>query len=208
MTTAALSPLTEARGRQQGLDSPDSCPSARLQRSSDGHDTTRTGCQNLSGCHNGMYLGHLLSSARHVSTLLHPYCTPGSFPYAYKRKVQGPLTEGWPRGEGRDGARTGPLAPSCVDACNPLLQAHPTWARDKHEGRGFHLSRLSPSGFSSPLRAPSRADPSGLGHAATIYSSVQGPPGFETPTRLKKMKEKFKKMSHLKRRAMIKGRCT
>jgi hypothetical protein len=33
-----------------------------------------------------------------------------------------------------------------------------------------------------PLRAPSRADPSGLGHAATIYSSVQGPPGVETPT--------------------------
>jgi hypothetical protein len=28
----------------------------------------------------------------------------------------------------------------------------------------------------------SRADPSGLGHAATIYSSVQGPPGVETPT--------------------------
>jgi hypothetical protein len=51
------SPLTEARGRQQGLDSPDSCPSSRLQRSSDSHDTTRTGCQNLSGCHDGMYLG-------------------------------------------------------------------------------------------------------------------------------------------------------
>jgi hypothetical protein len=34
----------------------------------------------------------------------------------------------------------------------------------------------------SPLRAPSRADPSELGHAATIYSSVQGPPGVETPT--------------------------
>ena len=33
---------------------------------------------------------------------------------------------------------------------------------------------LSPLFF--PLRAPSRADPSGLGHAATIYSSVQGPP--------------------------------
>jgi hypothetical protein len=40
---------------------------------------------------------------------------------------------------------------------------------------------MSPSGFSS-LRAPSRADPSGLGHATTIYSSVQGPPGVETPT--------------------------
>jgi hypothetical protein len=68
-----------------------------------------------------------------------------------------------------------------VDACNPLLQAHPTWARDKHEGRGFPLLRLSPSGF-FPLRAPSRADPSGLGHAVIIYSSVQGPPGFETST--------------------------
>jgi hypothetical protein len=34
----------------------------------------------------------------------------------------------------------------------------------------------------SPLCAPSRANPSGLGHAATIYSSVQGPPGVETPT--------------------------
>jgi hypothetical protein len=31
-----------------------------------------------------------------------------------------------------------------------------------------------------PLIAP--LDPSGLGHAATIYSSVQGPPGVETPT--------------------------
>jgi hypothetical protein len=27
------------------------------KRSSDGHDTTRTGSQNLSGCHDGMYLG-------------------------------------------------------------------------------------------------------------------------------------------------------
>jgi hypothetical protein len=34
----------------------------------------------------------------------------------------------------------------------------------------------------SPLCAPSRADPSGLGHAATIYLSVQGPPGVKTPT--------------------------
>jgi hypothetical protein len=38
-----------------------------------------------------------------------------------------------------------------VDACNPLLQAHPTWARDKYEGRGFPLLRLSPSGFFPPL---------------------------------------------------------
>jgi hypothetical protein len=101
------------------------------------------------------------------------------------RKVQGPLTEGWPRGEGRDDAHK-PLALSHADACNPLLQAHPTWARDKHEGRGFPLLRLSPSGSISPLRAPSRADPSGLGHAATIYSSVQGPPGVKTLTLIDK----------------------
>jgi hypothetical protein len=57
VTTAALGPLMEARGRQQGLDSPDSCPSARLQRSSDDHDITQTGRQNLSGRHDGVYLG-------------------------------------------------------------------------------------------------------------------------------------------------------
>jgi hypothetical protein len=85
-------------------------------------------------------------------------------------------------GKDGTGARVRPLAPSRVDACNPLLQAHPTWARDKHEGRGISTShaRLPPA--ASPLRAPSRADPSGLGHAATIYSSIQGPPGLETPT--------------------------
>jgi hypothetical protein len=57
LTMAALGPLTEARGRQQGLDGPDSCPSARLQRSSDGHGITQTGRQNLSGRHDGVYLG-------------------------------------------------------------------------------------------------------------------------------------------------------
>jgi hypothetical protein len=62
------------------------------------------------------------------------------------------------------------------------LQTVAPHTKIKHEGRGFHLSRLSPFGFSSPLRVPSHANPSGLGHAATIYSSVQGPPGFETPT--------------------------
>jgi hypothetical protein len=185
MTTAALSPLTEARGRQQGLGSPDSCPSARLQRSSDGHDTTRTGCQNLSGCHDGMYLGRKLSSARHVSTLLHPHCTPGSFPCAYKRKDQGPLTEGWPRGEGRDrrsreAARSLPRGTLVTPYCKRTRPGRGT----NTKATGF--PPLTPVSLRppSPLRAPSRADPSGLGHAATIYSSVQGPPGLETPTGL------------------------
>jgi hypothetical protein len=46
---------------------------------------------------------------------------------------------------------------------------------------GFPFYACLPPAF-PPLRAPSRADPSRLGHAATIYSSVQGPPGVETPT--------------------------
>jgi hypothetical protein len=69
------------------------------------------------------------------------------------------------------------LSLSHADACNPLLQAHPTWAQGNTKATGFPLCL-----FSSPLRAPSRADPSGLGHVATIYSSVQGPPGVETLT--------------------------
>jgi hypothetical protein len=70
------------------------------------------------------------------------------------------------------------LSLSHADACNPLLQAHPTWAQDNTKAAGFPF-RLSPF---LPLRAPSRANLSGLGHAVTIYSSVQGPPGVETPT--------------------------
>jgi hypothetical protein len=35
---------------------------------------------------------------------------------------------------------------SRVDACNPLLQAHPTWARDEHEGRGISTSLTPVSG--------------------------------------------------------------
>jgi hypothetical protein len=45
-----------------------------------------------------------------------------------------------------------------VDACNPLLQAHPTWARDEHEGRGIPTSLTPVSGrlTSPPSRSASR----------------------------------------------------
>jgi hypothetical protein len=65
-------PPTEARRRQQGSDSPDSCTSTGFERSSDGHVITWTGQQHLSDSHVGMYIGLWLLSARHVSTLLHP----------------------------------------------------------------------------------------------------------------------------------------
>jgi hypothetical protein len=64
-----------------------------------------------------------------------------------------------------------------VDACNPLLQAHPTWARDEHEGRGTSTSLTLDSGHlaSPPFALAHALDPSGLGHAA--HSLV----GFGTP---------------------------
>jgi hypothetical protein len=65
-------PLTEARRRQQGSDTLDSCTSTGLKRSSDGHNITRTERQNLSDSHDGMYIGLWLPFARHVSTLLQP----------------------------------------------------------------------------------------------------------------------------------------
>jgi hypothetical protein len=71
----------------------------------------------------------------------------------------------------REDGLTDRLSLSLANACNPLLQAHPPWAQDNTS----HGSLFPPC-------VPSRADPSGLGHAATIYSSIQGPPGVETPT--------------------------
>jgi hypothetical protein len=107
-----------------------------------------------------------------------PHCTPGSSPYAYKRKNQGPLTEGWPRGdEDETGARVRPLAPS------PAWTLVTPYCKRTRPGRGTNtkaagfppLSRPSPATF-LPLRARPRADPSGLGHAATFHLSAQGPP--------------------------------
>jgi hypothetical protein len=79
----------------------------------------------------------------------------------------------------------GPLASlSRVDACNPLLQAHPTWARDEHEGRGIPTSLTPVSGrlASPPFVLALALDPSGLGHAATLTRRPKGPPGLGTPT--------------------------
>jgi hypothetical protein len=71
-----------------------------------------------------------------------------------------------------------------VDACNPLLQAHPTWARDEHEGRGIPTSLTPVSGrlASPPFALALTLDPSGLGHAATLTRRPKGPPGLGTPT--------------------------
>jgi hypothetical protein len=71
----------------------------------------------------------------------------------------------------------GPLASlTRVDACNPLLQAHPTWARDEHEGRGISTSLTPVSGrLASPLRARPRARPIWAGARGTLTRRLRDP---------------------------------
>jgi hypothetical protein len=84
-------------------------------------------------------------------------------------------------GEGRDDTRIGlSLSPTRTLVIPYCKRTRPRRGTNT-KAAGFPFYACLPPAL-SPLRAPSRADPSGLGHAATIYSSVQGPPGFETPT--------------------------
>ena len=188
MTTVALGLLTEARGRQQGLDSPNSCP---LAASRQAPALLRRPRHHTSWVPKSLRLPrrHVLRALALLrwtrSTLLYPHCTPGSSPCAYKRKDQGPLREGWPRGdEDETGARLGLLAPSPAwTLVSPYCKRTRLRRGANTKAAGSTLSCLPPSGcLLSPLRVPPCVDPSGLGHAATIHSSVQGPPGFETPT--------------------------
>jgi hypothetical protein len=117
-----------------------------------------------------MYTGLWLLSARHVSTLLHPHCTPGPSPYIYKRKVQGPRIK---KVAAREDELTNRLS---LSPSRTLVT--PYYKRIR---TGRRTTRAAVPLIVPPC-VPSRADPSGLGHAATIYSSVQGPPGVETPT--------------------------
>jgi hypothetical protein len=124
-----------------------------------------------------MYIGLWLPSARHVSTLLHPPIVHlGPLLTSIKGRSRALVREGGRAGERADarGSRPLSLSLSLANAYNLLLQAHPPWAQDN--------TKAAVSPYCFPPCVPSRTDPSGLGHAATIYSSVQGPPGVETPT--------------------------
>jgi hypothetical protein len=91
---------------------------------------------------------------------------------------------------GRAGPRTGQalswgrsLPSPAWTLVTPLLQAHPTWARDEHEGRGTSTSLTLDSGHlaSPPFALAHALDPSGLGHAAHSLVGF-GTPCLETPT--------------------------
>jgi hypothetical protein len=70
-----------------------------------------------------------------------------------------------------------------VDACNPLLQAHPTWARDEHEGHEISTSLTPDSGHLSPPFAIGLA-PTHLGWGTRRHFTrrPRDPPGLEMPT--------------------------
>jgi hypothetical protein len=153
MTTAALSPL-----RKQGDVSKDSTApttilpqgsSAPLMATTPHEQGAKISPAATTACTYG-------SSSSLLDTLAHcyiPHCTPGPSPYAYKRKVQGSRTRRLATRENGP-ARKAP-ALSHADACNPLLQAHPTWAQDNTKDAGFPF-RLSPHppSCSVSLRAP------------------------------------------------------
>jgi hypothetical protein len=83
-----------------------------------------------------------------------------------------------------------PLAPSPAwTLVTPYCKRTRPGRGTNTKAAGFPPPSLAPAALSSPLRAPSCADPSGLGHAATFHSSAQGPPGLETPTKFKGKKE-------------------
>jgi hypothetical protein len=123
-------PLTEARRRQQRSDSPDSCTSTGLKRSSDGHDITWTGRQNLSDSHDGMYIGLWLPFARHDSTLLHLPLYIWALSLHLQKEGPGLSYEEVAARENGLAHKVLALSLSHANACNPLLQAHPPWAQD------------------------------------------------------------------------------
>jgi hypothetical protein len=73
----------------------------------------------------------------------------------------------WPRG------RTGRHARLSL-SLSPMQTLVTPYCKRIRPGRKTTRGHSFPLLF--PPCVPSRADPSGLGHAATIYSSVQGPP--------------------------------
>jgi hypothetical protein len=101
----------------------------------------------------------------------------------------------------RDGARK-PLAPSHADACNPLLQAHPTWAQGNTKAAGFLFSacllflppfvlRLAPThlGWDTRRQFTRRSrDPPGSKRrqvsSSTTCSTLISPPMFTFPSRI------------------------
>jgi hypothetical protein len=155
MTTAALSPL-----RKQGDVSKDlTAPTAVLPPGSSAPPTattphepgTKTSPAATTACTYGTSSSLLDTLARcYIS-----HCTPGPSPYAYKRKDQGPLTEGWPRGGGRDGARVSLSLPPTRTLVTPYYKRIRPGRGTNTKAAGFPFYACLPLA-SPPSRSVSR----------------------------------------------------
>jgi hypothetical protein len=99
------------------------------------------------------------TSSSPLDTLAHCYishCTPGPSPYAYKRKVQGPLTKGWPRGEGRDGARVSLSLSPTRTLVTPYCKRTRPGRGTNTKAAGFPFYAYLPPAFPPPSRSVSR----------------------------------------------------
>jgi hypothetical protein len=159
MTTVVLSPLRKQGDVSkvpaaptvvllQGSSAPPTATIPRTQGSSTS-PTTTLACTQGSGTSLPDTLAHSYTPIVHLDPLL----------ASIKRKVQGPHARG---SRGRTSRRTGSLSLSLANACNPYCKRIPL-AQD-------NTSRVFP-----PC-VPSRANPSGLGHAATILLVGPGTP--------------------------------
>ena len=169
MTTAVLSPL-----RKQGYVSKDpTAPTAVLLQGSSAPPTatipheqgSNTSPTATSACTWG-------PGSSPLDTLAHcytPHCTPGPSPCAYKRKVQGSHMR---RLAARENGPAHKALALSLSLSPTRTLVTPYCKRTRPGRRATRRPRVSPLPVSSPLRAPSRADPSWLGHAATICSSV------------------------------------
>jgi hypothetical protein len=168
VTTAAPSSLTEAGGRQQGLDRSNSCPSAKHRRSSDGHDITPAGCQDLSGCHIGMYLGRQLSPARHVAPRYTPIVHLDPLLTPIKGRIRALLEK-----VGRARTRTRQALPWGRSLPSPAWTLVTPYCKRTRPRRGTNtkaagfppLSRRTPAAslLSPPLCSPTRSTHLGWG---------------------------------------------
>jgi hypothetical protein len=160
MTTAVLSPLRKQGDVSkdptapiavllQGLSAPPTATTSHEQ----GTNTSPTA---TSACTQGSG-SSLLDTLAHCYT---PHCTPGPSPYIYKRKVQGPRTK---KVVVREDGLTNMLSLS------PSRTLVTPYCKRIRPGRRTTRATVP---LIVPPCVPSRADPSGLGHAATIYSLV------------------------------------
>jgi hypothetical protein len=105
-----------------------------------------------------------------------PHCTPGSFPYAYKRKVQGPLTEGWPRGEGRDDARVSRSLPPAWTLVTPYCKRTRPGRGTNTKATGFPFYACIPPA-SSPFALRLARTHLGWGTRRQFTRRSRDPPG-------------------------------